>query len=64
MITPEQDEELRIVLTRIAALSEEDRRVFLASFYDVIEPLSAPRPHADPMMVAEGRRVLQETRPC
>lgn len=55
---PDKADRLLTVLERVAELDDAERAAFFDTFWDVVEPLDAPRPHADPVKVAEGRAMV------
>lgn len=46
------------ILDKLAAMSQAERDRFCDTFLDVVNPLPESRPHADLVMVAEGRAML------
>ena len=55
---PERADRLLTVLEKIAALPADKRAIILETALDIMDPQAEPRPHADPIKVAEGRALL------
>lgn len=60
LIAADRDDRFLRLMERACALPDDARAAFLDTFLDVVDPQDAPRPHADPVRVAELRAEFAE----